>query len=92
MTDWDLITEYIHNAMEAVDQAHEATEELRKQATPETFDAFRIQMEELTDHLSKLQTVLKNEEAYAVDELADWLSQVFTGKRTEYRITPHMEK
>jgi len=92
MTDWDLITEYIHNAMQAVDKAHKVTNELRENVTPETFDQFRAQMQELTEHLTRLQTVLDNQEAFALDELADWLSKAFTGKRSDYRRTPRMEK
>lgn len=91
MTDWDLITEYIHNAMQAVDEAHEVSQELRQNATPETFDQFRAQMEELTEHLTKLQTVLENQEAFALDEMADWLSEAFTGNVSEYRRTPRMK-
>ena len=47
MTDWDLITEQIQNAMQAVDRAHEASENLRNHATPEAFDEFKDQMREL---------------------------------------------
>jgi hypothetical protein len=91
MTDWDQITEYIRNAMQAVDSAHEVTHELREKATPEVFDEFRAKMAELTDHLTKLQTVLNNEEAFAIDELVDWISQAYTGKPSDYRRTPRME-
>ncbi len=91
MTDWDLITEYIHNAMQAVDEAHDASHDLRKNATVETFDEFRARMAELTEHLSRLQTVLNNEEAFAVDELVDWISKAYTGKPSTYRRTPRME-
>ena len=90
MTDWDLMTEYIHNAMKVVDKAHAATRQLRENATPETFDNFRAQLDELVEHLTKLQTVLENQEAFALDELADWLSKAFTGKPSEYRRTPRM--
>lgn len=92
MTDWDLITEYIHNAMQAVDKAHEVANDLRENATPKAFDEFRAQMGELTEHLSKLQTVLGNQEAFALDEMADWLSKVFGGRHPEYRRTPRMER
>ena len=92
MMDWDLMTEYIQRAMEAVDKAHEATEELRQSITPETFDQFREQMDELTEHLTKLQTVLNNQEAFALDEMADWLSKAFTGNPSDYRRTPRMTK
>ena len=92
MTDWDLMVEYIQGAMEALDKAHEATSELRENVTPETFDQFRGQMNELTEHLTKLQTVLNNQEAFALDELADWLSKAMTGNPSEYRRTPRMQK
>ncbi|HEX2991967.1 MAG TPA: hypothetical protein VHO49_14885 [Anaerolineales bacterium] len=91
MTDWDLMVEYIQRAMEEVDKAHEATQELREKATPETIDQFQKQVTELKEHLTKLQTVLDNQEAFALDELADWLSQAFSGHRSDYRRTPRME-
>lgn len=91
MTDWDLMTEYIHNAMHVVDRAHAATRQLREDANPETFDNFRAELQELTEHLTKLQTVLNNQEAFALDEVADWLSRAFTGKPSEYRRTPRMQ-
>ena len=92
MTDWDLITEYIHNAMQAVDKAHEATNGLRENATAETLDKFREQMAKLTEHLTNLQKVLDNQEAFALEELADRLSTLLGGKRPEYRSTPRMER
>jgi len=92
MTDWDQITEYIQNAMHAVDKTHEVSRELRENATPEVFDEFRTQMQELTEHLTKLQTVLDNQEAFALDEAADWLSKIFGGKEPSYRRTPRMNQ
>lgn len=91
MTDWDLITGYIKNAMEAVDRAHEAANGLREKPTAESFDEFRSEMEMLIERLTRLQTVLNNQEAFALDEMADWLSQAFTGQPSEYRRTPRME-
>lgn len=91
MADWDLIVEYIHNAMQAVDEAHDVSHDLRENATPETFDEFRAEMQELIEHLTKLQTVLNNEQAFAVDELVDWISKTYTGKQADYRRTPRME-
>jgi len=91
MTDWDQITEYIQNAMQAVDKAHEVSNELRENVTPEVFNEFRSQMHDLTEHLTKLQTVLDNQEAFALDEAADWLSKVFGGKEPTYRRTPRMK-
>jgi len=91
MTDWDLINEHIQKAMHAMDKAHEATNGLRENATTETFDQFRAEMETLTEHLTKLQTVLNHQDTYALDELADWLNKAFGGQHAEYRHTPHME-
>jgi phage terminase Nu1 subunit (DNA packaging protein) len=91
MTDWDLMVGYIQQAMEGVDKAHEATRELREKASPETLDQFQRQVAELKEHLTKLQTVLDNQEAFALDELADWLSQAFSGHPSDYRRTPRME-
>ena len=91
MTDWDLMTEYIYNAMHVVDKAHTASRQLRENTNPETFDNFRAQMQELTEHLTALQTVLNNQEAFALDELADWLSKGFSGKPTPFRRTPRMK-
>ena len=91
MTDWDLMTEYIYNAMHGVDKAHAASRQLREKANPDTFDNFRAQIDELTQHLTRLQTVLDNQEAFALDELADWLSRAFTGELSPYRRTPRMQ-
>ena len=90
MTDWDEIIEYIHNAMQAVDEAHGASENLKQDTNQETFDVFCEKMRQLQERQRKLQVVLNNEEAYAVDELVDALSQVFSGHRAEYRRTPRM--
>jgi hypothetical protein len=90
MTDWDEIIEYIHNAMQAVDEAHGASEQLKQDTSQATFDVFCEKMRQLQERQRKLQIVLNNEEAYAVDELVDALSQVFSGHRAEYRRTPRM--
>lgn len=92
MTDWDLITEYIQNAMQAVDKAHDAANGLRENASRETLDQFRAQMAELTEHLTKLQTVLEHQDTYVLEELADRLSTLLGGKRPEYRRTPRMKE
>ena len=91
MTDWDLMVEYIRQAMDAVDEAHEASSELRENVTLESIDEFRAKVNELTEHLTKLQTVLNNQEAFALDELADWLSKAFAGIPSDYRRTPRMK-
>jgi hypothetical protein len=91
MNDWDLMVECVQRAMEAVDKAHDASNELRENTTAETLDQFRSEIDALTEHLTQLQTVLDNQEAFALDELADWLSVAFRGHPSEYRRTPRMK-
>lgn len=90
MTDWDLMTEYIQNAMYELDKAHVATRQVREHATPESLNNFLAELQELTENLTNLQTVLNHQEAFALDEFADWLSRAFTGRPSNYRRTPRM--
>ena len=90
MTDWDLIVERIQNAMQAVDQAHEASENLRNEATPETFDEFKEHAQELYEHLSALKRVMEHSSTYTMDELIDVLSQMSSGKPAAYRRTQQL--
>jgi hypothetical protein len=92
MTDWDEIVEYIHNAMQTVGEAHSAAEQLKHDTNHENLDAFIKKMAELQERQRKLQIVLANEEAYAVDELVDALSMALSGHRAEYRRTPRMRE
>ena len=91
MTDWDEIVENIRSAMEAVDDAHKASESLRQYTNHSTFEAFRQRMKELQSHLAKLKVVLDHEEAFAMDELMDALSKVYSGHRADHRRTPRMD-
>jgi uncharacterized coiled-coil DUF342 family protein len=91
MTDWNLINEYIQRAMHALDKTQEARDELHEKPTTEAFDKFRVEMQDLTEHLTDLQTVLNHQDTYALNELAGWLNTTFGGKHAEYRNTPHME-
>ncbi len=91
MSDLTLIAEYIHDAMQAIEEANRASQDLKENANHQTFDAFRTRMSELQEHLRKLKMVLDNEEAYAVDELVDAISIVYTGHRADYRRTPHFQ-
>lgn len=80
MTDWDEMVGYIRSAIEAVDEAHGAAQHLKQDANHVTFDEFRRKMAELRAHLAKLKIVLDNEEAYAMDELMDALSRIYSGR------------
>jgi hypothetical protein len=92
MSDLTLIAEDILNTMHAVEDAYHATQVLREKNDHAAFDAFRAKMIELQDRLSKLQMVLNNEEAFAMDELMDSLSKVYSGHRADYRKTPRMNE
>jgi len=91
MTDWDQIVEYIQNAMQAVDQAHEAGENLRNHVSPNTIDEFKAHMQELCEHLSTLKNAMEHSTAYSMDELVDVLSNIYSGKPAAYRRTQHIE-
>jgi len=90
MTDWDEMVQYISQAMEAVGEAHEASRTLQQETDRAAFELFRRKMADLEDHLRRLKTVLDNEEAYAVDELMDALSRVYSDRAADYRRTPRM--
>jgi uncharacterized protein YukE len=90
MTDWDQIVEYIQNAMQAVDKAHEASQNLRAEVTPDTFDEFHAHMQELCEHLSALKNAMEHSSTYTMDELVDVLSQMYSGKPAAYRRTQRL--
>jgi cobalamin biosynthesis Mg chelatase CobN len=88
MTDWEEITGYIQNAMQAVDQAHQVSENLRNHTTPENFNAFKEHMQELYEHLGTLKYLMEHESKASMDEVVDALSWMFSGKPASYRTTP----
>jgi cellobiose-specific phosphotransferase system component IIA len=90
MSELTLIAENILNTMQALDEAHHASNELLDEANHEKFDAFKVRMAELQDHLSKLKIVLDNEEAYAMDELIEALDHAYTSHEIRYRRTSRM--
>ena len=92
MSDLTLFAEDILNAMLAMDEAYHATQALREKTDSVAFDTFRAKMSALEERLAKLKMVLDNEEAFAMDELADALSMANTGHRLEYRRTPRMNE
>lgn len=90
MTDWDEIVGYIARAMDAVSEAHTASLTLQQEANHAAFALFRDRMKVLEEHLQRLKTVLDNEEAFAMDELMDALSRVYSHHAADYRKTPRM--
>jgi bacterioferritin (cytochrome b1) len=92
MSDITLIAEDILNTMQAVDEAYHASQLLREKTDHVALDLFRVKMSELEERIGKIKMVLDNEEAYAIDELADALSMISTGHRAEYRKTPRLNE
>jgi len=84
MSELTQMAEAIHDTLEMLERAQEAGEELRKETNHENYSAFRVQMEELSDHLRQLKTMLAHEDEVAEDELADALSRAFHGQPAEY--------
>jgi hypothetical protein len=87
MSDLTLVAEDILDAIHAMEEAYHVTQTLREKTDPVVFDEFRTRMLALQERLEKIQMWLENEEAYAVDELADALSMMNAGHHAEYRRT-----
>lgn len=92
MSDLTLIAEDILNTMQTIEEAYHVTQALREKTDHAAFDMFRTKMSELEERLSQLKMVLDNEQAFAIDELADALSMANAGHHAEYRKTPRMNK
>jgi hypothetical protein len=80
MTDWDPLSEQIHNTMRVIDRVHTASRQLREDANLETFDNLRAQMQELTENVTQIEALFNNPETFSRDELEVWLSKEFTSK------------
>ena len=90
MTDWDTMVEQIHAAMQAVDDAHAATESLRAKADRDAIEKFQIEMKKLYNRLDQMRKILAHEDQYALDELADALGASLGNKEMYHRI-PHYD-
>jgi len=90
MTDRDTMVEHIQAAMQAVDQAHAATLNLREKADREAVKEFQIQMKALHHRLEQMQAILAHEDTYTLDELADALAASLGNRETYHRI-PHYD-
>jgi hypothetical protein len=92
MTDWELISAQIHRAMEAVDEAHEASNSLRKKPSAETLDNFQEKMRHLCEHLQDLKYNMNHEDIVFSDEVVDALSEIFSGHEAPYRKSPRSKE
>ncbi|HEY3310005.1 MAG TPA: hypothetical protein VGK00_00060 [Anaerolineales bacterium] len=86
MTDWYAMVESIHDAMQAVDKAHDATASLREKTDREGIEKFQARMLELQKRLEQMQHILAHEDTYTLDELADALSGMLGEGKTYHRI------
>lgn len=92
MTDRDLMVERIQNAMQALDRAHAAGGDLRKDVNAEKLQAFREHMSDLCVELEELKNALDHQAIYGEDELINLFSQLFSGKPTPYRHIAEVEQ
>jgi hypothetical protein len=84
------MVEHIQAAMQAVDQAHAATENLREKADHEAVENFQRKMKELHHRLEQMQAILAHEDTYTLDELADAVGAALGNRETYHRI-PHYD-
>ena len=80
MTNWDPLTEQIHNTLRVIDRVHTASRQLREDANLETFDNLRGQMQELTENVTQIEALCNNPETFSRDELEAWLSKEFNSR------------
>jgi len=90
MTDIDTMVENIQAAMQAVDNAHTATESLRANPDRDAIEKFQKRMKELHEHLEEIQRILAHEDQYAIDEIANALGAAL-GHKGEYHRIPHYD-
>lgn len=88
MTDWELMVERIRNAMQAVENAHTAANQLRAEKNHKNMHEFREHMLALADELETIKHILDNEDIYAQDEFAEVLTQVLHEPHVYRRIPP----
>lgn len=86
MTDWYAMVDGIQAAMQAVDKAHDAAENLREMKNKEAIQKFQAEMAELCKHLEQMKQILAHEDTYTMDELADALSKMLGEGKTYHRI------
>jgi hypothetical protein len=89
--DWEYMLERMQSAMKALDETHEAKNNFTENATPETFDAFKNQMDELSNHLNNIKKMLDNEGVYVEEEMIDIFKKMGHSQPSGYRRIPHLK-
>ncbi len=90
MTDWDTVVEHIQVAMQALDNAHAASETLREKTDRDAVIKFQTEMKQLTKRLEQIQNILAHEDTYTIDELAEAMGTAM-GNTTTYHRIPDVE-
>lgn len=85
MTDWEDITNNIKRAMQAVNDAQEASETLMNETNMENLKTFQEQMAKLQEELCSTQWALDHAGQYSMDEVIDALNKMFSGRPAPYR-------
>jgi len=86
----DLLSEYIDRMIKATDKASETSQQLRNNPTTKNFDKLNEHLQDVTNHLTTLQSYLDHQDDFVLDEFSDWLSITLAGKHAEYRHSPRM--
>ncbi len=85
MTDWELLSEQIHRAMEQVDSAQRASVALKTEVNAQNLDAFTLELQRLLERLTSMQYALEHSGQYSMDEVINTLSELVSGKPVKYR-------
>ena len=92
MKNADLLSEYIDRMIQVTDKATETFRKLRKNPAPKDFEKLNGHLQEITAHLTTLQSYLNHQDDFVLDEFSDWLSTTVAGKHTEYRHSPRLKE
>jgi hypothetical protein len=90
MTDWETIVEHIQAAMQAMDKAHEAGEDLRENGDRAALKKFQAEMKALYERLEQMQQILTHEDIYMEDEAVEAIRAAL-GAPTGYHRIPHYD-
>ena len=81
MTRTDINTQHSHNSEQPLNQVHEIQNTKKRESLEQSND----NMQDIVNHLTTLRYYLNHQEAFVMDELADWCREANVGKGTEYR-------
>lgn len=92
MTDWEKISEQIHQAMLSVEAAQQASEALQAEVNAKNLDNFTSELSMLEKNLTALNWVLEHTGQYSMDEVIEYLHELMSGKPAKYRTSIPIER